>query len=63
MTKAAIGKSSANDPLTLSKQKLLEALAAQAIMATLDDKVPYRTEAARCNGDVLLSTATQQASL
>jgi hypothetical protein len=30
----AIDKSSANDPLTLSKQKLL---AAQALMATLDD--------------------------
>jgi len=33
---AAINKSSANDPLTLSKQKLL---AAQALMATLDDNI------------------------
>jgi len=34
--KAAIDKSSANDPLTLSKQKLL---AAQALMVTLDENV------------------------
>jgi len=34
--KAAIDKSSANDPLTLSKQKLL---AAQALMATRDENV------------------------
>jgi len=34
--KPVINKPSANDPLTLSKQKLL---AAQALMATLDDNV------------------------
>jgi hypothetical protein len=74
----AIDKSSANDPLTLSKQKLL---AAQALMATLDNnvksisiqhrntgygkqvhEVQYRIEVARCNAYGLLSTAAQPAS-
>jgi len=63
MTKAAIGKSSTNDSLTLSKQKLLAAVAVQATMETLDENVQYRTEVARCNAYVLLSTAAQPASL
>ena len=63
MTKAAISKSSTNNSLTLSKQKLSAALAVQAIMATLDKKVQYRTEVARCKAYVLLSTAAQPASL
>jgi len=59
----AIDKSSANDPLTLVKHKLLAALAPQAIMPTLDEKVQYRTAGARCNAYALLSTAMQQESL